>query len=103
MTSDVLPGITRVLATPNFLDERPIPRRQMSGLRSLPEPEGLPRPLPRYFLAYTWRDEDDKIGANFRASNNRIGVAFRHEDWQAIESLFRRRGRYRGSCGSGTR
>lgn len=44
----------------------------------------------RYFLAYTWRDEGEKIGVNFRARENGIAFAFRHEDWQAIRSLFRR-------------
>jgi hypothetical protein len=44
----------------------------------------------RYFLAHTWRDEEEKIGVNFRARDNRITFAFRHNDWHAIKSLLRR-------------
>ena len=44
----------------------------------------------RYFQAYTWLDEENKIGVSFRARENGIAFAFRHGDWQAIKSLFRR-------------
>jgi len=44
----------------------------------------------RYFLAYTWCDEADKIGVSFRARENGITFAFRGDDWQAIRKLFRR-------------
>jgi hypothetical protein len=44
----------------------------------------------RYFLASTWNDEVDKIGVSFRARDNGISFSFRHDDWQAIKSLFRR-------------
>ncbi|MFI5095669.1 MAG: hypothetical protein ACHQIK_19755 [Candidatus Acidiferrales bacterium] len=44
----------------------------------------------RYFLAYTWRDETDKIGVSFRARENGITFAFHGDDWQSIRKLFRR-------------
>ena len=44
----------------------------------------------RYFLASTWLDEEEKIGVQFRSRDNGIAITFRHDDWQAIKSLFRR-------------
>jgi len=44
----------------------------------------------RYFLASTWLDEAEKVGVNFRSRDNGIALTFRHDDWQAIKSLFRR-------------
>ena len=44
----------------------------------------------RYFLASTWLDEEEKVGVQFRSRDNGIAVTFRHDDWQAIKSLFRR-------------
>jgi hypothetical protein len=44
----------------------------------------------RYFLASTGFDEDEKVGVEFRSRDNGIRLVFRHADWQAIKSLFRR-------------
>jgi len=44
----------------------------------------------RYFLASTWLDQEENVGVNFRARDNGIAFTFRHDDWQAIKSLFRR-------------
>jgi hypothetical protein len=44
----------------------------------------------RYFLASTWLDEAEKVGVEFRSRDNGIALTFRHDDWQAIKSLFRR-------------
>jgi hypothetical protein len=44
----------------------------------------------RYFLASTWLDDVEKVGVNFRSRDNGIGFKFRHDDWQAIKTLFRR-------------
>ena len=44
----------------------------------------------RYFLASTWLDEAEKVGVEFRSRENGIAVTFRHDDWLAIKSLFRR-------------
>jgi hypothetical protein len=44
----------------------------------------------RYFLASTWLDEVEKVGVEFRSRDNGIALTFRHDDWQAIKSLFRR-------------
>jgi len=43
----------------------------------------------RYFLASTWLDQEENVGVNFRARDNGIAFTFRHDDWQAIKSLFR--------------
>ena len=44
----------------------------------------------RYFLASTWLDEAGKVGVEFRSRDNGIALTFRHDDWHAIKSLFRR-------------
>jgi hypothetical protein len=44
----------------------------------------------RYFLASTWLDEVEMVGVEFRSRDNGIALTFRHDDWQAIKSLFRR-------------
>jgi hypothetical protein len=44
----------------------------------------------RYFLASTGFDEAEKVGVEFRSRDNGIRLVFRHDDWQAIKTLFRR-------------
>jgi hypothetical protein len=44
----------------------------------------------RYFLASTWLDDEEKVGVEFRSRDHGIAITFRHDDWQAIKSLFRR-------------
>jgi hypothetical protein len=34
--------------------------------------------------------EEEKVGVEFRSRDNGIALTFRHDDWQAIKSLFRR-------------
>ena len=44
----------------------------------------------RYFLASTGFDEEEKVSVEFRPRDSGIRLVFRHDDWEAIKSLFRR-------------